>query len=87
MITRFAALDELTPIGGTAISEWTRQADLRATGMSVHEIRNILASLIGIRYEANFSWTPSLQERDARCEARLRRVLAGTRDRSFGMSE
>lgn len=84
MIPRFAALDELTPTGGTAISEWTRQADLRSDGRSVHEIRNILASLIGIRYEANFVWTPLLQERDALCEARLRRLLCGIRDRSFG---
>lgn len=84
MIPRFSLLDELTPATGTAISEWARQADLKSNGMSIHEIRNALASLIGIRYEANTCWTPSLVEKDARCEAKLRRLLYGIRDRTFG---
>ena len=84
MIPRFAVLDDLTPIGGTAISEWTRQADLRSDGMSVHEVRNVLAALIGIRYEASSRWTRTLKDKDALCEAKLRRLLAGKRDHSFG---
>jgi hypothetical protein len=87
MIPRFAVFDDLTPIGGTTISEWTRQADLRSDGTSVHEVRNILAVLIGIRYEASSRWTRSLQEKDSLCEAKLRRLLMGIRDRSFGVYE
>lgn len=78
MTRRFEFADELTPTGGTAISEWIRLSDLLADGRTVHEVRNVLACLIGIRSEGTFGWTPELRARDAAYERRLRAMLVGT---------
>jgi len=67
----------MTPAAGTAISEWMRLADISADGCSIHETRNVLACLIGIRYEAFSGWTSELQAKDAACENKLRLVLRG----------
>lgn len=77
MIHRFDIADTLTPDHGTAISEWMRLADVRADGCTVHEVRNRLACLMSVRFQASDGWSPELREKDAHCEAELRALLQG----------
>ena len=83
MIRRFEMMDAMTPNGGTAISEWMRLADILADGCSVHEVRNLLACLIGIRYVASGEWTAEHRARDLRCENQLRLALRAHHHRLF----
>ncbi len=69
-------LDENTPLRGTPISEWLRRTDNEADGCSIHEVRNLLAGLVSIRYQATFSgWTEQLVASDEQCERQLRLIV------------
>lgn len=72
---RFQSIDPLTPPNGTALSEWMRQADLAGNGATLHNLRNVAAALIGIRYEASGDWTPQRVENDMSCERQLRLII------------
>lgn len=86
MTGRFEVMDDMTPTDGTTISEWMRLVDILADGCSVHEVRNVIACLIGIRFEAADGWTRELREKDARCENHLRSILRGARRQAVSVA-
>ena len=73
-------LDENTPLRGTPISEWLRRTDNEADGSCIHEVRNVLAGLVSIRYDAMCSgWTEQLVASDEQCERQLRLIMGNLR--------
>ncbi len=69
-------LDANTPPTGTPVSEWQRQVGNCCDGRVVHQLNNLLAGLVAIRYEAECNgWTPTLLASDRACETYLRSTM------------
>jgi hypothetical protein len=53
-----------------------RQIDTGVDGQTVHEVRNTLAKLVGIRSDArDAGWNLALVQRDAACEQHIRMII------------